>query len=118
VTIQAYIDETGIDGRGPWLILSALYATVEDWAAFSDRWKAALRESPTIAYFKMDDAAGLSGPFRRFSESQRDSKLRRLAGTFNERQYGFIETFVAADLKAIDEALRPRAIKPANEPYF
>jgi hypothetical protein len=118
LTIQAYIDETGIDGRGRWLLFSALYATTEDWVAFSSRWSAALTESPAVGYFKMDDAVGRSGPFGRLSDGQHAEKLRRLARVFNEHSYGFIETFVAADLDAIGRLLKPRAIKPANEPYF
>jgi hypothetical protein len=118
VTIQAYIDDTGLDGRSAELLFSAIFATVEDWAAFSDRWKSVLDETPRIPHFKMDEAVGFTGPFYGWSESKRNLKLMRLAGTFADHKYGFIELAVAADLKAIDEGLRPRATKPANEPYF
>lgn len=118
MTIQAYVDETGLDGKSPCFLFSALTATIGDWAEFSDRWKAVLDEHPRIAYFKMAEAAGFNGPFYGWSESARNLKLMRLAQTFRDAEYGFLEFSVSADLGAIEQKLRPISIKPANEPYF
>ena len=96
VTIQVYVDDTGLDGRSPYFLFSALYATVPDWAAFSDRWKLVLDEYPRISYFKMDEAADFKGQFYGWSESKRNLKLMRLAGTFAEQQYPFMEHTVTA----------------------
>ena len=118
MTIQAWIDDTGLDGRSPEFLFSAVFATVEDWASFSDRWKAVLDEPPAIPYFKMDDAVGFTHAFYGMSESKRNLKLMRLASTFADHKHGFIELALAADLNAIENELRPRAMKPANEAYF
>jgi hypothetical protein len=115
--IQAYVDDTGLDGRGPYMIFSALLGIAEDWAGISDAWKAALDEFPRIDYFKMDEAVGFDGEFYRFSESQRDYKLTRLARAV-KGHYPIIEHAVISDLKAINEKVVPRSKKPATEPYF
>jgi hypothetical protein len=66
--IQANVDETGIDGRSPWLIFSALLGTAGDWATVTDLWRDVLDESPRIRYFKMSEAVGFSGEFHGLSE--------------------------------------------------
>ena len=118
MTIQGYVDESGLDGRSQWLVFSALLATVEDWMAFSSRWKSILDEHPRLAYFKMNEAVGFTGEFYRWSEANRNQKLIRLAGTFRVGKYGFIENTVTADLRAIERDLLPISQKPVSEPYF
>lgn len=116
--IQAFVDESGLDGKGRLLVFSALIGTAEDWVDFSDRWKAALDEPPEIDYFKMDEAVGFSDEFYNWSPSQRNAKLIRLAGEIRGGKYPILEHTVTADLDAIEREWRPRTIKPANEPYF
>lgn len=117
MTIQAYVDETGLDGRSPILLFSALIGTAFDWASFSDQWKDVLNESPRIDYFKMDEAVGFDKQFYGCSESQRNYKLIRLAKTIGG-EYPIVEHVVTADLAAIEKVLKPLASKPASDPYF
>lgn len=117
MSIQAYVDETGLDGRGSLLLFSSLLATAFDWANFSDRWKSVLDESPRIDYFKMDEAVGFSEQFYGVSESQRNYKLVRLAKAIYG-EYPIIEHVVTADLDAIRNELKPRVRKPSSDPYF
>ena len=58
VICQAYIDASGMGGihREPQVVLGGFLATSEDWAKFSDAWKAGLNKPPCISYFKLNDA--------------------------------------------------------------
>jgi uncharacterized protein DUF3800 len=117
VTIQAYVDDTGIDGRSPWFIFSALLGTAEDWAGASDRWRTVLDEPPRIAYFKMDEAASCNGQFYGFSGKNRDYKLIRLARSL-QGDYPFIEQTLTTDVAVVTKELKARTLRPADNPYF
>ena len=81
--IQAYVDETGNDGRSPVFLFSALIAPADKWAGFSDRWEACLKASPRIRYLKMDEAEGRSKEFRGFTVVERDAKVKQLCQVLN-----------------------------------
>ena len=76
LAIQAYIDDSGVKGTDPVFVLAGLIGKAEQWAEFSTAWKKHLRESPSIAYFKMAEAAKLGGEFRFWKHADRDRKLR------------------------------------------
>ncbi len=115
VAIQAYVDESEGKGKAPLFVFSALMAEAETWAVFSDRWAECLKESPRIAYFKMDEAAGCDGQFYGFSNSERDRKLIKLCRAIND-----------ADLRELSCGLditdfkitTKNSPKPISEPYF
>ena len=117
VTIQAYVDDTGIDGRSTWFIFSALLGTAEDWASVSDRWRAILDESPRIGYFKMDEAVDCTGQFYGCSDKNRDYKLMRLAKVLHG-EYPFLEHTITTDVALVTKALKERTRKPLDNPYF
>lgn len=50
----------------------------EEWERFSERWDAALRDDPAIAYFKMSDAFALSKEFKGWTAEARDAKVDKL----------------------------------------
>ncbi|MGD1156563.1 MAG: DUF3800 domain-containing protein [Terriglobia bacterium] len=76
MAIQAYIDDSGVKGTDPIFVLAGFIGKAEQWAEFSTAWKQHLRESPSIAYFKMAEAAKLGGEFRFWKHADRDRKLR------------------------------------------
>lgn len=76
LTIQAYIDDSGMLGTDPVFVLAGYIAKAERWAEFSTAWKKHLCESPSIAYLKMAEAVKLDGQFRHWEASARDEKLR------------------------------------------
>jgi hypothetical protein len=114
--IQAFVDDSGGRGQGQYLVSCALVAHSEQWAAFSDQWAACLRAEPRIEYFKMREAASLSGQFFRMAERQRDEKLLALAAIINEH-VAFV-VFSSFDLHAHEQVWFQRVKKPFNEPYF
>jgi hypothetical protein len=71
-----YFDE-GSDHRvfliGGWL------ADAAEWEKFSEAWTSELTATPSIKYFKNNDAMGLKGEFKGWTEQNRDEKLLSLA---------------------------------------
>jgi hypothetical protein len=55
-------------------------ARLETWESFADNWQRALAADKPLAYFKLNDALGLKGPFDGWTETERNDKLRVLAG--------------------------------------
>jgi hypothetical protein len=78
--LQGYFDDSGSSRREPVFVLAGFVSTVEKWQAFSDDWKAKLDESPSLDYFKMSEAAALSGEFGRgWNPALRDQRVFELA---------------------------------------
>lgn len=82
---------------------------------FSDAWRACLNTSPRLRYFKMNEAAGLSGQFHKWAASARDEKLRALAKIINS--HAKIVTYSTIDLDAHAETWA-KLPKPLSDPYF
>jgi len=114
--IQAYVDDSGHDGTSPVFLFSALIGNAEKWARFSDDWTLCLRESPSIRYFKMDEAESCAGEFYGFSADERNHKLKRLCGVMNAG--GFTEFSFITDLKVFGDTLKIKSGRPMSEPYF
>ena len=104
--IQAFVDESGIDASGPFLVLVGVIGKAEEWLALSDEWQAVLERPPKIEVFKMKEAANS----RRMA-----SKLRELAPVMNAHPFTIIYT--ATDLAGFDEVMAGLK-KPLSDPYF
>jgi hypothetical protein len=64
--VQVFADESqGADpGTGDHFVMAGLIGESEHWAIFSDEWDICLKSGPRrLDYFKMKEAAGLSGQF-------------------------------------------------------
>ena len=114
--VQAFVDESGGKGQAGHFVLAGLIAHADHWAMFSNAWKGCLKQDPAIAYFKMREAASLSGEFHRFNRARRDTKLRSLAKLID--QHAQIATFSVIDLDAHKRTWAKTNEKPLNEPYF
>jgi hypothetical protein len=115
VPIQAFVDESGGIGQSRHFVMAGLIGHSEDWAVFSDEWRACLDAPPRISAFKMKDAASCSGQFYGFSEGQRDAKLTSLAKVIN--RHALYCSHSAIDLEA-HAGLWASLPKPQCEPYF
>lgn len=114
--IQAFIDESGSKNQDIAFVLAGLIGHSEQWIEFSNNWQAALNESPSIAYFKMQEAANMKGQFGGWKFSQRDAKLKRLAGVLNSYKFDFIS--VSLDMVGFYEVMSEHVPRPMNNPYF
>jgi hypothetical protein len=83
---KAYIDEAGVKNTDEIFVFAGFIDTAENWIGFDNDWRACLKERPSIKYFKMDEASGLSGQFTNWKFEARDAKLRSLFEVI--RQHG------------------------------
>jgi hypothetical protein len=122
--LQASIDDSGSDLKGPVYVLSGYLARVEEWAIFADEWDAKLKEFPAIKYFKMVEAESLKGEFAGWSVEDRDQKVIELAALIEPRVLGNPECVVAqADYDAVIVPALPSVVdrqlaKCLKDPYF
>jgi hypothetical protein len=76
VILQAYIDDSGTQGKYPFFCLGGFISTADNWAKFSDEWKTQLDADPPIPYFSMHSAFfPKKGPFKGWSEEAIQSKV-------------------------------------------
>jgi len=116
VLIQAYVDESGGKGQGAVFVFSAMIGASVLWSKFSDKWNAILDESPSIGYFKMNEAAKLNGEFKRFSPFQRDEKVKKLCRLIGNG--ALIELHSMVKLDDFNATFGKTAPKPLTDPYF
>jgi hypothetical protein len=113
--VQAYVDDSGGKGQSKNFVLAGLVSNSERWVEFSLEWRRCLDQYPRIEIFKMREAASLTGAFHRFTEEQRDSRLRELAQIINRYVEFAIWTMIDLDAHAQTWA---KLTKPRSEVYF
>lgn len=114
VAIQAWIDDSG-GVEHPRHVLAGQIAPAVMWAEFADEWAAALRATPTVHSFKMDDAVGRNNSWYRLSERERDAKLERLARIIS--RYGFTAIHCTTDPRVFRE-ISAGQVRPFNDSLF
>lgn len=117
LTIQAYIDESGVQGTDPVFVLAGFIGETEKWAAFSDAWKQHLSQSPSIQYLKMNEAAKLDGEFRFWKAEERDQKLSGCVDILNRFQPDK-GIFFLNDLVAWEQIVPKMKMKTLADPHF
>ena len=112
--IQAFIDDSGGVGQTGHFVLAGYIGHVEDWAAFSDEWRAICERGPKTMPFKMRDAVHFAGAFAGWPVEARDQRVRELAETIV--RYPFTTFHCITDLegfsKTIPEAVQKRMAQP------
>jgi hypothetical protein len=114
--LQAYIDDSGNIGQGKTSVMSGYVASTETWTDFSDRWHAAILESPQISYFKASEAWRLEGEFAGWTDEQRDQKIERLIDVINATAaiYGAVSVLHNDAFKRLKAKLEPED----KDPFF
>lgn len=113
--VQLFVDDSGGKGHSRHFVLAGLVSDSGRWERFCNEWQACLAENPPIPLFKMREAAALTGAFRRFTEKERDDRLKKLANIINNNVEFAIWT--AIDLDAHAETWS-KIGKPSSDPYF
>jgi hypothetical protein len=117
LTVQAYIDDSGVKGTSSVFVLAGFISDAEKWAEFSDAWSIHLKQSPSIRYLKMNEAVKLKGEFRSWSPAERDRKLLGCARIINQfRPHTGI--YFINDLVAWKQLVPDRRIKTLADPHF
>jgi len=117
LTIQAYIDESGIKGTDAVFVLAGFIARAERWAAFSDAWKEHLSDPPSIEYLKMNEAVKLDGQFRFWDAEARDRKLAGCVAIIQEYAPDCGIYFIN-DLVAWEKIVPQNFVKSLSDPQF
>lgn len=115
MTVQAFVDDSGTKGQTKNFVLAGLVSDSERWEKFSQEWRSCLNQHPRIKLFKMKDAASCTGAFHRFTEVQRDSRLRALAQIINRHVEFAIWSVIDLDAHVQTWA---KLGKPNSEVYF
>jgi hypothetical protein len=103
--LQAFIDESGVEGTDPVIAFAGFFGQAQRWAEFSDEWRRWANASPSVDYLKMNEAAKLTGEFRQWNPHDRDVKLE-----------GFIDIIRRFPEKAIYATLDVSALRA--RPYY
>lgn len=115
MAVQVFVDDSGGKGQSKHFVLVGLVSDSERWSQFSREWRRCLDQPPRIEVFKMREAASCTGAFHRFTEEQRDGRLRELAQIINRYAEFAIWTVIDLEAHAQTWAKLP---KPESEVYF
>lgn len=114
--LQAYIDDSYDNTGERRLFLAGYLHNAEAWECFSNAWEFALREVPSIEYFKMSEANALRGQFFGWSDESRDLKIVKLLAiikTFNP-----VSFHISLSRTSFDEHIAPVAPYALANPHF
>lgn len=112
--VQAFLDDSGTGV--PVFILSGYVSGVEYWESFSKAWQEELSKSPKLAYFKMREAATLSGEFRRMKIEDRNRRIRRLFRLM--RVFCNAGISIIIPIRSYNRILKGHTKKEWDDPYF
>ena len=112
--LQAFIDESWNE---KFFVLAGFVFTADAALAFSPDWDGALKEAPTIKYFKMNEVNGKTkGQFAGFSGEERQEKLLRLARVAGKHAGAYFSVSVPAE--NFDSILVPALSEEFRFPYL
>jgi len=118
LAIQAYIDDSGVIGTDPVFVLAGFIGKAQKWAEFSSTWEAYLKEPPSIAYLKMQEAVKLDGEFRFWNNGARDKKLHGCVDIIKAHAPKYA-IHCTIDLDAFKKRQsRYRKLGPVSHPYL
>jgi hypothetical protein len=120
---QAFIDDSGNQPSLPYFVLGGFVSSVNNWALFSDEWRAALDLEPKLDYFKMNEANLLIEQFgeaRGWTSAKRDKRLDVLSGII--KKYALIRIHASvrhADFaKYVASCAAPERTLLSDNPYI
>jgi hypothetical protein len=120
--LQAYIDDSGWDGKSPVFVLAGYIANAEQWERFSDDWQTVLdlNQPRSIKYLKMKEACRLgdrNSQFFQWSGRDRDERLKQLIFAINRHvQHGIISVIpIEPYVRLFKGMFNPSAL---DRPYF
>lgn len=118
MVLRAYVDDSGVGDAPPSAsIMAGWVATDENWAAFSAEWQEALDMRPSIAYFKMNEAASCRGQFAHWSGHRRDERVALFFSIIERHaMMGVTCAIHNAMYKAIFQDLN-KELRRLNHPY-
>lgn len=114
--LQAVSDDSISQNGEQRLYMAGYLNYADDWARFADAWADELAAAPSISHLKMVEAQNLRGPFRGWTEQQKDEKLASLARVI--RHFRPISFDVSISVKDFNAIVKPHAPYGLATPYF
>ncbi|HUQ50357.1 MAG TPA: DUF3800 domain-containing protein [Terriglobales bacterium] len=112
--LQAFIDDSGTSA--PVLVLSGYISLYYWWESFSEDWQRLLDESPRLAYFKMREAATLSGQFAGMKAADRNKRVVRFIELIKLAAHASITCVIP--VAAYKRVVKGNVKKEWDDPYF
>ncbi len=113
VFLQAFADDSANHFGDRRLFMAGYLDVATNWALFSGAWHQVLRASPAIDHLKMAEAYSLTGQFCRFTETERNKKLRDLAGVVQKFSPTSFDCSISQEqYDHILRAVNPRGFNP------
>lgn len=122
VVPQAYLDASGMGSKSkePHLVLAGFVTIAQAWAKFSDAWQEELDTSPSICYFKLNEAfhPKHDSQFKGWDKKDIIHKINRLANVIKSTYpLGRVVSYI--DKKEVDQLIIKQSIKRRiDHPYW
>lgn len=110
-----HIDESGTDGRSPFMMLGGYVASARSWELFSHRWRKALRRKG-LSYWQMEEFWANRREFGALSHEEKLDLVRRLVEiTDRNTLFGFTVRLDNADYDTHYKSKAPRKPHPDSQ---
>jgi hypothetical protein len=113
--LQAVVDDSG-KGVKPVFVLAGFVLSAYKWSIVADFWQGILDAPPKISYFKMQEAATFTGPFKQFSTQERDKKVAALVKLITDYRPLAIKDIMPHE--AYERVFKGKIAKSLDYPYF
>ena len=114
IVFQAFLDDSGFEE--PVFVLSGYIAPVDWWEDFSEEWQALLDEPPRLKYFKMREAAQLSGEFGRMGIGARNERIKKFFDLTWKATHQSVSSVIP--INPYKRIVKGRIKKEWDDPYF
>ncbi len=114
IVFQAFIDDSG--SGVPVFVLSGYVAPVYWWESFSEEWQSLLDQPPKLKYFKMREAAQLSGEFSRMRVGQRNERIKTFFDLIRKAAHQSVSAVIP--MQPYRRIVKGRIRKEWDDPYF
>jgi hypothetical protein len=120
VILQAWLDDSGSGSkRQRVFVLAGFVSDHESWATFSEEWREALNEPPSIPFFKMNHAynpRSRNSVFHGWSRFEVNKKVEKLISIIKYRVMVRISSTMRLD--DYEKYIKRRVLPSVDSPYF
>jgi hypothetical protein len=116
VVLRAYIDDSGTQGKEPFFTLGGFISTTDNWARFSDEWKAQLDADPPIPYFSMHRAFyPREGPFKGWKKRAIERRVAEFVRII--RTHAIMRVSCSMRKDDYEELIKGKFVKNKKNPF-
>jgi hypothetical protein len=114
--LRLYIDDTGRDGRSPWMHLAGWVGRVPEWMAFRDAWEEERKRKPLLPYFKRSEAERRdTEPWKSMTDDEITARILAFAALPSRH---VVPLAVGVELAAFYATPAFTCSRPKEAPYY